>query len=66
MRINSHTDVGPKKTCFFFVCFMTRSFYKAGVHKKGFAFDKLLFFSALKRSVNNANKISASKDIYVA
>ena len=38
---------------------MTRSFYKAGVHKKGFAFDKLLFFSALKRSMNNANKISA-------
>ena len=38
---------------------MTRSYYKAGVHKKGFAFGKLLFFSALKRNMNKANKINA-------
>ena len=45
VRINSHSDVrtvGPTKT----FSFVTRSLYKVGIHKKGFAFDKLLFFSA--------------------
>ena len=40
----NHTDahtVGPNQNFF-----MTRSLYKAGVRKKGFAFDELLFFSA--------------------
>ena len=36
-----HTVVAPKKRFF-----MTRCLYRAGVHKPGFAFDKLLFFSA--------------------
>ena len=45
--------IGPKKNFF-----IARSLYKAGVHKTGCEFDKLLFSSV--RNMKQANKINAT------